>query len=124
MIYGVEVPGYNSIWNCEKWQDCISKEVWGFGYRSSEEKYNRQKLSESEYKNVRSGDLVLMPNHVCMVVENLHDGRFTVTSYGGGAFYLGTTEEKALELWHSWNGAEVVSYDSDRIDAIYTYYRN
>ena len=124
MIYGDEIPGYNSSWVCKDWQDWISKQVWGFGFRSSEEKYNRQKLSESEYKNVRSGDMVFMPNHVCMVAENLHDGTFTVTVPYSTNLKLGTTEEKGLELWHSWSGDQVISYDSDRIDAIYTYYRN
>ncbi|MDD7334047.1 MAG: hypothetical protein PUG70_06725 [Lachnospiraceae bacterium] len=124
IIYNDEVPEHEEDWVCQDWQNWISKKVWGFGLSSDEDMYHRQKLSKSEYKNVRSGDLVFMPNHVCMVVENLHDGRFTVTSWGSGAFLLGTTEEKALELWHSWNGAWVVSYDSSRIDAIYTYYKD
>lgn len=50
---------------------------------------------------------------------------FTVTvPYSDGELTLGTTKEKALELWHFWSGSQVVTYDSDRIDAIYTYYKN
>lgn len=125
---GDEIPG-SSKWVCQDWQNWISKKVWGFGYRSSADIYNRRELKRSEYKDVRSGDLVEMymygEPHVCMVVENLHDGTCTVTGYTADGFYLGMTEEEAMEKNGCWSSYQILELDDYKaIIHIYTYYKN
>lgn len=130
MIYGDEISEYNDNWNYENWQNWIMKKTWGIGYKcggGGDEMVRKYAKPVKDYSKVRSGDVVFMPNHVCMVVKNLHDGRLQVTSYGAGAFSIGPSDEE-YEAWYKDDGPdvqiglEIIPYD--RIDAIYTYYKN
>ena len=69
--------------SCMDFVNWLSEKVWGFKWRSEE--YNYHSRIVTDWNETRSGDIILYPDHVQMVVENRHDGTLLVAD--GMSFY-------------------------------------
>lgn len=73
--------------NCMDWTNWLCKHIWGFEWDSEE--YNYRYKGVEDWNKARSGDVIVYPNHVCVVVENLHNGKLVAAYNSGDSCYSG-----------------------------------
>lgn len=92
-------------YSCTDWTNWLCKHVWGFEWDSEE--YNYRCKGVEDWNKARSGDVIVYPGyHVCVVVENLHNGKLLVSN--------GSSMEGYIDRWN------LVTCDKDHGDAYLT----